>query len=293
VGRAFWRYFPAIQVLAVVGFLAVPLGGWMDYLWQVAVGWAGASSVFTGARRSRGVAAVVWYLLAAGLALNASGLVVVAARQLILHQTSTPNVADLFFLGLYPPVLVGLALIIYQHTAGARWAGLATSTFMSAVLTVGAGLIVWELVIWSHEGDSTLAFSVRAIAAAYPLADLMVLALMIRLLVGDGAGSPVFRLILLSLTGFLGADIGWAVVLKAGNEASPLARHLLEMTSMMGFVLMGLAALNPVAQEVAVAHEPAGDRDTGAAWGALAVSLAAAPAVLLIEALLDHMYSVK
>jgi hypothetical protein len=293
VGQRFWRYLVAVQALAVVVFLAVPLGGWMHYLWQVAVGWTGAACVFAGARRSRGAAAAVWYLLGVGLALNVSGIGVVAVRELVFHQTSTPNLADLFFLGLYPPVLAGLALIIYQRTAGAGWGQIATSTFMSAVLTIGAGLIVWELLIWNHERDSALSFSVRAIAAAYPLADLMVLALMIRLLVGDGAGSPVFRLILLSLTGFLGADIGWAVLLKGGTDVSPLTRHLLEMTSMSGFVLMGLAALNPVAREVAVAHDPARERDAGAAWTAIGVSLAAAPTVLLIEALLDHMYNVK
>jgi hypothetical protein len=293
VGRRLWWIYPAVLAVAMLGSLAVPVDGWAHFLWQVAVGWAGAGCVLAGARRSRGAGAAVWSLLGAGLLLNATGALVEAVRTLVFHQDATPNVADLFFLGLYPPVLAGLALILYQRTAGAGWDELGTSTFVSAVLTVGAGLIVWELVIWNHERDSALAFSARAFAAAYPLADIMVLALLLRLLIGGGARDPVFTLILLSLAGFLGADLGWVVLQKANSEVTPLAQHLLEMTSMSGFVLMGLAALHPAAQEVALPRARAPGEGAGPAWSAIVLSLAAAPAVLLIEALLDHMYNVK
>jgi hypothetical protein len=283
-----WRVYVAVQSVAIVGFLFAPLVGWTHYLWQAAVGWLGAGFVALSARRTRGTLTVAWYLLAAGLFLNASGLVGVAVRELVLHRTNTPNLVDLLFLGFYPGVLGGLGILLHRRSSQEDPTLTVTSTFMSAVLTVGVGLIIWELVIWNEAADHTISFLDRTIATAYPLADLMVVALTVRLMLSGATRSGAFRLLLLSLVCFLGADIGWAVIFKGGGRVPDSTRRVLEMGSMLGFALMGLAAAHPAGAELAPAPAKAG-RST-VAWVVLGLSLAPAPAVLAIEAVLDHVY---
>jgi hypothetical protein len=285
-----WRLYAAVQGVAIVAFLFAPLIGWTHYLWQAGVGWLGAVVVAAGARHSTGTVARVWYLVAIGLFLNASGLMAVAVRELVFHRTDTPNVADFLFLGLYPGLLGGLGTLVVRRSTSDDMTLTLTSTVMAAVLTTGVGLIVWELVIWNDAADHGITLLDRALATAYPLADLMVVALTVRLMLGGAARSAGFRLLLLSLVCFLGADVGWATVLKGGGAIPDSIRRVLEMSSMTGFALMGLAAVHPAGRDLAFAHTEPRPGRAKLGWAVLVLALLPAPAVLLIEALLDHVY---
>jgi len=284
-----------ISQVALIGiYAAIPGSGWLHVMWEVGVGWLGATFVLVGVRRARLAHALPWYLLAAGVFLNSSGILVEEILDRFFNINASPTLADAFFFGLYPPLIGGLAVLVYRRTAGQMLGALMPSTLMSAVFTVGLGLFAWEFIVWQPSGGHDVSFLKRMVITAYPLGDLTVIAFMLRLLFGGGSRAPAFALIVAAVCGLLAADITWAVFLRSGVEPEAGTRRLLEMLAMAAFALVGSAALHPSMRDVAEHTRPDnGGRSTAPAWATIAVSGLSAPAVLLVEALLDSLYHVN
>ena len=284
--------YAAVQAALIGVYFLLPAEGWLHIGWQVAVGWAGALFVLLGVRRARLAGALPWYLFAAGIFLNASGLLVEELLGRFFHVTASPSAADVFWLALFPGLLGGLAGLVHKRSAGESAAVIMRNTIMSLLFTLGVGLFAWEWIVWQQEIQGTTLLR-RVVVTAYPLGDLAVIAFVLRLLFGGGARSLSFRLIVLSIACFLGADIAWAYFLRSGTVPGPDVRQLLEMTSMGAFALMGAAALHPSMREVALPADGRKLRVGPAAWAALAVSASAAPALIGLEAILDRLYHVS
>jgi hypothetical protein len=281
------------QALAIVVFVLVPTAGWSHVVWQVTIGGAGAVFVVVGVRRARLAGALPWYLFGASTLLCASGVLVEALLDRFFGITASPNLADLFWLALYPGLLGGLASLVYRRSAGQSAGAIMGSTLMSALFTIGVGLFAWESIVW-RTGDQSVDLLKRLIVTAYPLGDLAVLAFVLRLLFAAGARSLAFGLIVLSIACHLAADIAWAYFLRSGTEPEPGVRQILEATSLAAHALMGAAALHRSMREVALPAPGAGEqpRTSPVAWVALAVSASAAPALVALEAILDRLYHV-
>jgi hypothetical protein len=282
------------QALNIIAFVLVPTTGWTHVVWQMLTGAAGAVFVVVGVRRARIEGALPWYLFAASTFLCASGVLVEAALDHFLGITESPNLADLFWLALYPGLLGGLASLVYKRSAGQSAGAIMGSTLMSALFTIGVGLFAWESIVWRADGQSIDLWK-RLIVTAYPLGDLAVLAFVLRLLFGAGSRSLAFGLIVLSIACHLGADIAWAYFLRSNTEPDATVRQILEATSLAAHALMGAAALHHSMSEVALSPVAAGEerRTSSVAWIALAVSASAAPALVALETILDHLYHVS
>jgi hypothetical protein len=278
------------QAAVIMAFVFVPSDSWMTALWHVATGWTAAVCLVVGARRFRPEAAAAWYLFSTGVFLDATGLLVETIGERWFGITSTPGPADIFYLGRYPGLIVGLGLFVYRRSAREDFEATMLRTAACALLTMFLGIFAWEFIIW-QTSDQRLSLAKRLMVTAYPLADLVVIALMLRLLFGGAAArNPAFVLVVLALFCFLGADIGWAIYLRAGTEPTAIVRRLLEIGSMSAYALMGGAALHPAIQEIAPPYD--GHRLHAVGWAALVVSILTAPTVLLVQAILDHFYLV-
>jgi hypothetical protein len=287
------RRYLAAQALAIAAFGLVPVEGWLHVAWQVAVGWAAALSVLVGVRRFRPATAVAWYALAAGVFLNASGLLAERIGEHFFHAMESPNLGDVFFLGIFPCFVVGLGTLVWRRSAGENLPSVLLHTLLSALVASALSLVAWEFIVWQTHTDPTLRLAKRLILTAYPLGDLVLLALMLRLLLAGSARNIAFVLVVLSMCFFLGADIGWAGILRQGIQPGPQARRLLEMTSMGAFVLVGAAALHPSVQSVGRLEGQPESGWAGVRWAALVVSIVTAPVVLATQAFLDGWYSLS
>jgi hypothetical protein len=118
----------------------------------------------------------------------------------------------------------------------------------------------------------------------------MVIPLILRLFMAGAASNPTLRL----LTGFYGlllfGDLAWASFTRIGVSPTRTQQHAIETLSMIGFALLGAAALHPSIREAAASASPA-DGPRSINWRALAVSTLAPPAVLLIQVLMDFVFS--
>jgi hypothetical protein len=285
--------YAALQAVAIAGFFFVPIGGWMHTLWQVGVGWASAAAVVVGIRRFRPEGAGAWYALAAGVFLNASGLLVEKINEHFFHVTTTPQIADLFFISIFPALIIGLGAIVFRRSASEDLGALLLHTAICAFIAAVLAVVAWEFIVWQNDIDHSLTLAKRVMVTAYPLGDLILLALILRLVFAGGARNAAFALVVLSLACFLGADIGWAAFLRSGVVPSPATRHLLEMASMGAYVLVGCAALHPAILRIGQAPLSLEPTERPIRLAALMVSILTAPLVLLAQALLDRWYTLS
>jgi diguanylate cyclase (GGDEF)-like protein len=278
---ALFRRFVAAEALAVAVLLFLPNDSWAHVIWQVAVGWTSAAFVVVGVLRNRPAGAAAWCLFGAGVFMNATGTLVEAIASRVFHYTDYPSVADFFWAGLYPGFIGGMVLLVRRRSSRRDWApAVETST-----ITTGLALLAWVLIIRPQAFDPTLTMAGRAAVIVYPVSDLVLLAMMVRLLLGGGRRSVAFRLMLGSLLGFLTSDVGWAIYSHLGRAPDPIAHRLLAMTYAVAYALVGAAALHPSVNEVA---EPAPRRQERRPLGLLAgltIASLIAPALLITQAL--------
>jgi hypothetical protein len=149
----------------------------------------------------------------------------------------------------------------------------------TAVIAIGLGLLAWVLVI--RPGASGAGPSLLALIAvvAYPIGDLVVLALMVRLLLGGGRRDAAFFLMIGAIASLLLADVGWAVVAQIGR-APPALHLLLSSLALLAYVFVGAAALHPSVREIAVASARA-ERVGPILVAGLAAASLMAPGLLL------------
>jgi len=285
-----FRRYVAAQVLAIGAFLLIPMAGWLHMFWQVGVGWASALFVVLGMRRFRPEGALAWYALSAGVFLNATGLLVERIGEQFFHLMESPNLADAFFLAIFPGFIVGLGSLVWRRSAGENLLSLLLNTLVCALIAAALSIVAWEFIVWQTHTDPNLRFAKRLIVTAYPLGDLMVLALMLRLLFAGGARNVTFALVVVALCFFLAADIGWAGILRRGTPVGPETRRLLEMTSMTAFSMVGAAALHPSVKKIGRTDLPPQRGLVPLRWVTVIVSVVSAPVVLLTQALLDRWF---
>ena len=106
-------------------------------------------------------------------------------------------------------------------------------------------MVGWIFLVVPYATDGTSSPMQRALSALYPIADLLVLSLLIRLALTPGVRSGSYNLLGVGVVAYLAADTGYAGAVLLG---SPVASSpLLEIGWLIGYALMGAAALHPQA----------------------------------------------
>ena len=154
-------------------------------IWACLIGVAAGTAIVVGVRRFRPAPALAWYLFAAGLVMNARGTLVETNMGRVFHVETFPSVADVFSFGLYPLLVIGLVLVIRRRTARRDWATLVDATTVST----GLGLLSWVFMIHPAVAESSLSLLGHAVSVAYPIGHVVLLAMMMRLLLGAEAGT--------------------------------------------------------------------------------------------------------
>jgi signal transduction histidine kinase len=244
-GRLFQAFLVA-HIVAVLAFFFVPHESLAHSVWQVATGWSAATFVVVSMRRRRPTGAGTWYLFALGVFLNSTGILVAEVLARVYHVSGDPTLADPFYLGIFPAAGVGLGLLIRRREAQRSWSTVVDTT----IITTGIALLSWVFLIGPHVGDLRRSLAARAVVSAYPIGDLVILAMMLRLALSGGARNTSLRLTFGALFFFLGVDVGWAVLAQFGGSPGRILRWSLESGSLMAYTLIGAAALHPSVEEL-------------------------------------------
>jgi diguanylate cyclase (GGDEF)-like protein len=224
---------------------------------------------------------LAWLCIGAGIALNAWGGIVEAIEEKVITTTALVTPADGLYLCLYPFVTIGLLLIVRT-----RYPGLGPAKLLDAsVLTIGLGLLCWIVLIRPAAASAAGSDLDRIVTLAYPVGDLMLLAILARIIAAEGWRVPAVRLMLFALIGFLLGDSAWAFVNNNGWSTSDAVAALLSEPFLIAFVLLGAGALHRSADLLSVRAPDEGDRGPWLLLALLTAGSLVAPAVLLTEAL--------
>jgi signal transduction histidine kinase len=273
--RLGWRAYLCLGAVLAVAYFLVPPAAAKLVVWP-AIGASGAVAVLAGARRYRPARTLAWYLIAAGLLAFVTGDTLYNVRERILHATPTfPSPIDGLYLAVYPLVGCGLFLLIRSRTPARDTASLLDAT----VIATGAAMLSWVFLIVPYVRTPDLSLAERVGSIAYPVADLLLLAMAVRLAVGPGGRPPVWWLIASSIGSLLAADTIFGLRQIAGTweVGGPV-----DVLWIVFYVCLGAAALHP---SMARLSEPARLSTRLPPWrlAVLAGAALMAPAALVIQ----------
>jgi diguanylate cyclase (GGDEF)-like protein len=232
-----WLTTTALLALLVPLLPAIPAGGVL-----VGVGaMSGAIMVMAGMHGRLG-ARRPWLLLALGQAAFVGGDVVFEYYE-FFGRDPFPSAADVLYLAGYPVLALGLWYLLR-----ARDPGRDRGTLLDAlIMTVGGALVTWVFLVVPLVRDPSLGLVGRMVAAAYPVGDLLLLALLIRIMLTPGGRSPASRLLAAGYTVMLGADVAFAVGALTGVALERLA----DAAFVVAYSLVAGAVLHPSGTTVA------------------------------------------
>jgi len=209
-----WRAYLIFGAALAVGYYLVLPDPAKLAVWPV-IGFSSTAAILIGIRRYRPDRPLAWYLFAVGQVLFVLGDTLYALRIRLQPHASMifPWFVDFFYLAFYPLLIIGLMLLIRGRSPGRDTASLIDAT----IISTGLALLAWVFLIGPQFRDPALNTLQRVVSAAYPLADVLVLAVVARLAVGAGHRPWAWRILMVSVLGLLAADVAFGLLQLAGT----------------------------------------------------------------------------
>ena len=204
-----------------------------------AIGLTAVVAIVAGVRLHRPSDTRPWYLFAVGQALFVIGDVLAYNYERFFSRPIPfPSIADVFYLAVFPVLVAGLLLLIRRRHTGQDRASLIDSL----IIATGLGLLSWVFLIAPYAHDGSLSTPAKLTSMAYPLMDLLVLSVAVRLAVGRGNGGRSYYLTIMSIAALFASDAvyGW-LQLHSGYQPG----GLLDGGWIVFYLLFGAAALHP------------------------------------------------
>ncbi|MEA2290546.1 MAG: hypothetical protein QOD55_2543 [Solirubrobacteraceae bacterium] len=271
-----WRWTLALCAVAIVAYPFLPTAG--RVLVYHGVGLVAVAGLLAGVRLHGLPRPLPWLLLAGGQLLFVAGDVMWNVLDLVLKTAPSPSVADVLYLSGYPVLAAGLAVLSRRRARGGHSAGLIDA----GIVTIGAAVVVWVFIVAPYTTDATLTVPGRLAAIAYPVGDLLLLAMAARLFLMPASGSRGQWLLGAGLLVVLVADV---LYVGLGLAGAALPERFMDVGWLAGYALIGAAGLDPTTR--GLAQPAAGGRAELSATrlGLLATAALLAPATLAIQTL--------
>jgi signal transduction histidine kinase len=270
--RAAAIFLAAGFALTVVYFALSP-GAAQNDLYDV-LGIGSALAIGLSIRLNRPDYPLPWLLFAAG------NLAFAIADVIFNHLINppTPSVADWFYLAGYPLVVAGLILLVVHAGGHHRIPALGEA----AIVTFAFALFQWVWIVDGIVGGSGSAAH-RAVNAAYPSMDVVLLAGLAGFFVTAAWRTPAFLLLLTSVVALLVSDEVYGV-----SSNSYRSGDWTDLGWLASYILWAVAALHPSMRELSRPRRGRSSlRVHNARIALLTAALLSAPFVLLVQYLRD------
>jgi signal transduction histidine kinase len=270
--RAAAIFLAAGLALTVVYFALSP-GAAQNDLYDV-LGIGSALAIGLSIRLNRPDYPLPWLLFAAG------NLAFAIADVIFNHLVNppTPSVADWFYLAGYPLVVAGLILLVVHAGGHHRIPALGEA----AIVTFAFALFQWVWIVDGIVGGSGSAAH-RAVNAAYPSMDVVLLAGLAGFFVTAAWRTPAFLLLLTSVVALLVSDEVYGV-----SSNSYRSGDWTDLGWLASYILWAVAALHPSMRELSRPRRGRSSlRVHNARIALLTAALLSAPFVLLVQYLRD------
>ena len=227
-----------LSTAAAIAYFVLPTTPLSKLLLYNGIGLAAVIATMFGIRRKRPENRHAWWLICAGLISFLAGDVCYYILDAINETTPFPSIADALYLGMYPLVICGLLRLIRQRSPGRDWASLLDA----AIAAVGTFAVLGVLVIDTYVSDGSMEFAGRLISVCYPVMDVALVAVAVRLVGVVPLRRPAYAFLTAGLCSLLVADTIYGVLNSAGTFQTGGFADLF----WLGFyVLIAVAALQP------------------------------------------------
>jgi signal transduction histidine kinase len=274
--RLAWQVYLGVGALLTGAYYLLPYNPAGAVL-TVMVGASASAAIIVGLRWHRPARRLPWWLMAAAQGLFVAGDALFSINELILGIEPFPSLADALYLPGYLVLAAALALLALSRSTDRRdWAGLTDA----AIIAIGFGLLSWVLVMVPYFNDPSLGIVELLVSLAYPVGDVLLLALAARLATTPGRRTAAFRLLLACLTVTMAADTLFSALALSGASVA-----VTDGMYLADYLLLGAAGLHP---SMAGLSEPSRRRQARLGRGRLLAMGAAAlvaPALLIVQRL--------
>ncbi|HEX7171211.1 MAG TPA: EAL domain-containing protein [Candidatus Limnocylindria bacterium] len=265
----------AIGAILIGVYFLLPSADLQDLAYQ-APGMLAVVAVLAGVAIHRPPKPGPWLLLAAGLALTTTGDWTWVLLVRVFGIEPFPSVADAFYLSGIGVTGAAIVWLVRGRIPDGDRAGLLDAL----IVAVGAGLVSWVFLMAPIVDDMSATPAETAFALAYPLLDLVILAVLVRIALAPGRRGQALTMLLAALVALLGADFVYAFLALSDGYWTG---HPVEAGWLMSAALFATAALHPSMREIAAPVEAGDVRLSPWRVGLLAIASLMAPTVLLVQ----------
>jgi signal transduction histidine kinase len=246
--QAGWRLFLGVGVVLAAAYYLAPPSAAKLVVWPI-IGVASAAAIVLGTLWHRPTSPAAWYLMAAAQISFTAGDTLYNIRARVLHSGQVfPSIVDLCYLLTYPLLIAGLLLLIRRRSPGRD----AASLIDAAMITIGIGLLSWIFLI-SPYVRADLPLLQLLVAVAYPLGDVLLLAVAVRLAIGAGRRTLAWWLVATAMVGVLAADS--LFVFQQVNGTWQVGGPV-DLGWIVFYVCWGAAALHPSMVALSTREQP-------------------------------------
>jgi diguanylate cyclase (GGDEF)-like protein/PAS domain S-box-containing protein len=241
-----WKWYIGLGIVLAAAYAIVPMPASTLIVWPL-IAWSSVIAIVVGVRLNHPAVRGPWYLLAGGVATFALGDNLYSVRTYVLHaDVPFPSYVDVIYLAMYPLLIIGLAWMVSVRSRGRDRAGVIDA----AIVTASIGLVAWVLLIAPYVRSADLGVVERFVSIAYPLGDVALLAIAVRLAFGAGRRPAAFWLLAGCIVPLIAADslYGYLNLAGAWHEHNPINGLWI-----MFYVGWGAAALHPSMTQLTVA----------------------------------------
>lgn len=243
--RTAWRWYVVAGALLMCLYPALPHALARDAVYLV-IGLASVAAIICGVRLYRPASVAPWYLFAAGQAAWVVGDAIYSWERDVRDVSPFPSAADVAYLLAYPLLVAGVGLLIRRDGRQLDVRALIDSGIVIASL----GLMSWVWIAQPMIEATDVSTLDRAIAVAYPIGDILLMTMLVRLVAAPGIASVALRLLALAVFCQVVAD----TALAAGVSSSWDYAEGMNLLWLGSYVLWGASALHPQMKEIA--HQP-------------------------------------
>ncbi|HUN31932.1 MAG TPA: bifunctional diguanylate cyclase/phosphodiesterase [Trebonia sp.] len=269
--------YVAWMVALIVAHYTVP--GGRTVTWGL-IGCSGVAAMLVGIARYRPPRKLPWLILAlANLCALIGQLIALVVTNTALEDPSAPEAAALYLLN-YPLSVAGLVLIIRTKRLLTDLQG----SIDTLIMTIGLGLLLaWVYLFHPGHIPAGLSSPRKVLAYAYPVGDVIILGVALRLLTPGIAGGRVIQLL---AAGALGELVSDAATSRAWIDGPVSGAGAFDLGWAVCYAAWGAATLHPDFARLSdpAASRPERQNGPGVLWARMTVLMLTAliPPVFLV-----------
>jgi diguanylate cyclase (GGDEF)-like protein len=232
--RAVWpQSLLVLGVLSSAAYAVVVPSGWTGPAWYLATAALGTGMAIRGAWTASPPRRRVWVALAWAAVLYLVGDALWVCYD-VLGVSPYPSWADAAYLSRYVPMVLALCWLVRGRQIGRDRAAFLDAAILTSAFALPATMF-FIVPVFAQTDTSVLSM---AVAAAYPIGDFLILAVLLRLLSSPSARNPSFFALAAGLTLFLGTDVYYDLLVSWGARMPTW----IDACYLLTYLLIGFAA---------------------------------------------------